>query len=1173
MSGRRTVIALAALALTFSSVPGAAGRAARHLARIYVAPTGADSGRGTRGEPLATIDAARRMAGRLFSRARGAPLAVDIRLRGGVYRLPEPFVLRPEDGPPAGSTLTYEAEPGENPVLSGGISLRAWRPDTLNGHAVWNVALPVAAGSVREFWVNGERMPQSRYPRAGYIAIAGGARRPRPADWQEGDSAFACAREDIPPGENFSGAEAVVMNRWVESRLPVMSFDADSALFLCTRRSVFRLEEGDLCYLANVRSAFGAPGDWYADERERALYYYPRPGERPGEIDAVVPLLTTLVRVAGVPDSGIVVDGLTVRGITFAHAGWYFPDSVRGPGGFPQAATGVPAAFVARGLHHALIDRCTFTHMGTCAIELGAGCSGVVIRNSEFADLGAGGIRIGEQVIRDDPRLLTGGNTVADCRIHDAGRLFHSAVGIWIGQSGRNRLLHNQIHDLFYTGISIGWTWGYGEARATGNIVEMNHVHHCGVLSSGEGPILSDMGGIYTLGNQRGTLIRNNIFHDIAGYRYGGWGIYFDEGTAHCTAEANIVYNTTHGGFHQHYGRENRFAWNILAWGRDAQVVRTRYENHPGFAFEHNIVLWRGGSLIGGNAPWGNLVFDRNVYWNAAGGSVRCDTLSWQAWRTMGYDRHSRIADPGFRDPAHGDFTLREGAVPGFPRIPVGAILREEPLENFPLSPPPRRRRLLFNSDGSNIFWRTTFSADSVYADVDRAADGGVTTFLFNPNPSQRVVYPGSAWEMFTYDFPAAGARNLTGRDTLYRCFSENLRGLIRDSLDPVGMILDRARMRGMEAFLSVRMNDLHDVDVPGSPLLGSFWKEHPLYRVGGHAGWGASALNYALAPVREHFAGLIRELCARYAADGIELDFMRFPYYFPPGFAHTASAAGVMTAFVRDVRAIVDSASRARGGRMLLAVRVPSTPAGCAAAGLDPARWSREHLVDMITAAPFLSTEEWMPVGEFRAHCAGTPLYACFEFMCGDRMMTTEEIRGAAAVFYGEGADGIYAFNFFCSREGDQSPAYDVFNDLGDPAHLGGMDKVYTVSASRYPVPRVSPPAPLPLDLGAGRHGGRVTLRACELRPPARAYLRIECDREIAPGDIAVSFNAVRLGAGTHPLRGFIVPRPVLYAEPAASHALEFPIDPAILRRSNTVGIAAAAPLRVDWLYLRTVH
>jgi hypothetical protein len=176
--------------------------------------------------------------------------------------------------------------------------------------------------------------------------------------------------------------------------------------------------------------------------------------------------------------------------------------------------------------------------------------------------------------------------------------------------------------------------------------------------SDGAPPILSDMGCIYTLGDQEGTVVRYNRFHDVMGLKYGGWGIYFDEGTTHILAENNLVYRTTHGGFHQHYGKENTFRNNILADGRDAQIVRSRIEDHRSFSFERNIVFWDKGALLSGDWSKLNVVFDQNSYWHVGGGDIRFGNRTWEQWQQAGMDVHSKIADPHFVSPATGDFTL-----------------------------------------------------------------------------------------------------------------------------------------------------------------------------------------------------------------------------------------------------------------------------------------------------------------------------------------------------------------------------------------------------------------------------------------------------------------------------------------------------------------------------------
>ena len=121
----------------------------------------------------------------------------------------------------------------------------------------------------------------------------------------------------------------------------------------------------------------------------------------------------------------------------------------------------------------------------------------------------------------------------------------------------------------------------------------------------------------------------------------------------------------------------------------------------------------------------------------------------------------------------------------------------------------------------------------------------GVTTFIHNVNPGQNPGYPSKVESMYHWADPPANATE--GWGLLGRRMSDNLERFVRDSLDPVGVVMDRARLRGMESFLSFRMNELHDVDKPESPLLGEFWKAHPEWRVGGYAGWGKEALNYAV--------------------------------------------------------------------------------------------------------------------------------------------------------------------------------------------------------------------------------------------------------------------------------------------------------------------------------------
>jgi hypothetical protein len=155
------------------------------------------------------------------------------------------------------------------------------------------------------------------------------------------------------------------------------------------------------------------------------------------------------------------------------------------------------------------------------------------------------------------------------------------------------------------------------------------------------------MGGIYTLGTQRGTVIRNNYFHEIAG-RTIAWGIYFDEGSTGIVAENNVVVNTTHGGFHQHYGKDNVVRNTIFMDGRDAQLWKTRREEHNAFALTRNIIVWSGDTLMSGDWGGTDYTLGNNVYWRRGGKPVVFPGgMDLKAWQAAGRDAGSVIADPG----------------------------------------------------------------------------------------------------------------------------------------------------------------------------------------------------------------------------------------------------------------------------------------------------------------------------------------------------------------------------------------------------------------------------------------------------------------------------------------------------------------------------------------------
>lgn len=637
---------------------------AQPAADLFVAPNGNDAWSGTLAlpnatksdGPLATPTAARDVARRLRAASPGKPITVL--LRGGRYDLAAPLTFTPDDSGRAGAPLVFAAYPGETPVLSGGTVVK---PMVEEG--VWVLPVSWATAPFRHLSVGGALRLASRWPKQGQFTISGLAGADPKANYRTPAERFEFAAGQIDPAwKNLSDVEVVVLHFWVAGHYRVKAVDAEARVVTLDRPSIRRFTEDGgpkpgRFYLTNVPDL--DPGEFCHDRAAKVIRYRPKDGETPEMSPVVVPRLDAVVRFDGKPEAGRLVESVELRGLTLSDTTF---DTGAKAAGDLQAAQHVPGSVRLRGARGCAVADCRLVNLGGYGIELAEGCRGNRVAGNELARLAAGGIRLNGGEANSPAELRTGKNVVTDNHLHHLGEVFPAGVGILSQHADGNTIAHNHVHHLYYTGISVGWVWGYAPSVSVGNVVEKNRIHDVGR------GVLSDMGGIYLLGVSPGTAVRGNVIHDVESFGYGGWGIYTDEGSTGITVENNLVYRTKSGGFHQHYGKENVVRNNVFALAREGQVMRSRAEPHLSFTFERNIVYADGAPLFAKNWKDNKFVVDRNLYWDASGREPVFPGGTFKDWRARGHDTHSLVADPRFVDPGKGDFRLQ----PGSPAAKIG---------------------------------------------------------------------------------------------------------------------------------------------------------------------------------------------------------------------------------------------------------------------------------------------------------------------------------------------------------------------------------------------------------------------------------------------------------------------------------------------------------------------
>ena len=672
--------------LLMTSALGAAEKA------FYVATNGNDAQSGTLESPFRTVAQAQK-AIRTMKKNGELKTPVTVYIRGGNYFLDAPLTFTGDDSGTRDCPITCKAYPNETPTLSGGKLITGWKQFE---PGVWVADIPEAKGgkwSFLQLYVGGELRSRARTPNEKWFEVAEtpGVTKEDPRD-RPSDS-FVYASGDIDPKWDMSSADAIVYHYWTDSHLPVASVDGK------TRTIRFGFKAGKKFWdgysgamaryvLENFYAAMDQPGEWFLDKKAGKLYYRTKPGEDMTTIEVIAPYRQELMVVEGDYKSLKPVEYLCFEGLNFCHSNFILP---WGEPNNMQGSVSVKAAMLFTGMRNCIFTGCSISDMGGFGMDIFDGCTDNTFSYNKFENIAAGAIRISgipkdassQRPGRDQPYLScnpltrTGSNRFTDNLISWYGITYPSAMALLLLHSDDNLIAHNEIRYGNKNAISVGFMLSYRRSFAHHNIIEYNYLHD---ISTNQ--ILSDGGAIYTLGVQPGTVIRNNLIHGVSANRYGGWGIYCDEGSSEILIENNIVYNTLSAGIFVHYGRDITIRNNIFAFGQTEQVSRGKQlEPHETFYFEGNIVYWDEGSLIKMNDgkeyqfyanPGKNglltyknrIIMDYNLYYNPHfkhidGITMSEEKMTWKKWNELGHDTHSLYADPLFYDVKNHDFRLK----------------------------------------------------------------------------------------------------------------------------------------------------------------------------------------------------------------------------------------------------------------------------------------------------------------------------------------------------------------------------------------------------------------------------------------------------------------------------------------------------------------------------------
>lgn len=491
------------------------------------------------------------------------------------------------------------------------------------------------------------------------------------------------------------------------------------------------------------------------------------------------------------------------------------------------------------------------------------------------------------------------------------------------------------------------------------------------------------------------------------------------------------------------------------------------------------------------------------------------------------------------------------------------------------------RGGLCLNEDNSHYFSTRAgnkLDAETVAAWVDQYAKTQVRELMLSPN-AMRTSYDSKVWEPIWKGYDPNGpddqpllastapASRKAVRDWIHTAWRLN-----KDGIDPYKLWIERARKHGISPWISMRMNDVHNVDDERSFMHSDLWRQNPQFRrINYRLDRSADqAFDYAHTEVRQHHFKLVRELVERYDIDGLELDWMRFGYHFKPGHEHAGLA--ILTEFTAEVRRLLTAWEKKRGHKIKLSARVPSRPQTALGLGYDPVTWARKGLIDMLVVTPFwASIEPDMPIGLWKELLRGTQvtLAAGLEVLIRThpdskqfQKNTLETVRGAAATLLDRGAERIYLFNYMDSQTAmDDLENYPtLLREVGSLETLKGKPRRHVLTFADTWAPGEAPAIPLPAQCSAGRwRAFRLPTGPVPAAGNVRALLGIEgmTETDLAASELRLNGEACKF-SGKVQLK---TPKP-------ESAVFSFSIPLTLLRREyNVIEFAPKRDCRIDWV------